>query len=86
MKKTALTGFTAGMALMLKYQRMRLTFDELATELGLSVGTLYNLHSADALPVPTYKEGAKRYCDVRDLGEYLDKKRTEAVEAFTLCA
>lgn len=74
--------FTAAMALMLKYQRMRLTLEEVAAELGLAKNTLYNLIAAGEFPVPTYVDGKRRYADVRDVGEYLDRKREEAVTAF----
>lgn len=74
--------FTAGMALMLKYQRMRLTLDELSQELGLAKNTLYNLISAGQCPVPTYAEGNRRFADVRDVGEFLDRQRNAAIKAF----
>lgn len=74
--------FTAAMALMLKYQRLRLTLEEVAAELGLAKNTLYNLIAAEEFPVPTYVDGKRRYADVRDVGEYLDRMRAEALAAF----
>lgn len=74
--------FTAAMALMLKYQRMRLTLEEVAAELGLAKNTLYNLIAAEEFPVPTYLDGKRRYADVRAVGEYLDRRHEEAAAAF----
>lgn len=74
--------FTAAMALMLKYQRMRLNLEEVAAELGLAKNTLYNLIAAEDFPVPTYLDGKRRYADVRDVGEYLDRMREAAVDEW----
>ncbi len=74
--------FTAAMALMLKYQRLRLTLEEVAGELDIARNTAYNMRSAGTFPVPTYLEGNRRYADVRDVGAYLDQRREEAVMAF----
>lgn len=74
--------FTAAMALMLKYQRLRLTFEEAANELGYMVGTAYNLRSAGRFPVPVQKERGVLWADVRDVGEHLDKKRADALAEF----
>lgn len=74
--------FTAAMALMLKYQRMRLTMDEVADELGIARNTLANQRARGDDIVPTYLEGNRRYADVRDVGEYLDRQRAAARVAF----
>ena len=74
--------WSASMALMLKYQRVRITLDELANELGRARNTLYNELAAGTLCVPTYIEGRTRYADVRDVGAYLDAQRNAALAAF----
>lgn len=74
--------FTAAMALMLKYGRLRLSLEEIAAELGLARNTLYNLRASGECPVPTYIEGNRVYADVRDVGAHLDQCREEAVSAF----
>ena len=70
--------FSAAMALMLKYQRMRLTVSEVAAELGIAVNTIYNRRAQGDFGVPTYEDGGKVFADVRDLGDYLDRLREEA--------
>lgn len=56
----------------------RLSVQRLAEVLGIAEGTIYNQISAEAFPIPTYKEGKARWADVRDVAEYLDMMRAEA--------
>lgn len=65
--------------LYLKYDRVRLTIDETAHELGLKAGTVRNQISDGSFPIPTYIEGRNRYVDVRAMGKYLDDKYAEAL-------
>ena len=73
-----------GAALLLanKYNRMRLTMDELAAELGRARDTISNQIGAGTLCVPTYIEGRTRFADVRAVGAYLDQQHEAALEAF----
>ena len=71
----------AAIMLYLKYDRVRLTVDETARELGISPGTVRNQISDGSFPVPTYTEGRSRFIDVRALGKYLDAKYAEATSA-----
>ena len=56
----------------------RLTMDDLAAVLSLEPRTLYNQASAGTLGVATYKDGAKRFADIRDVAAYLDECRGRA--------
>lgn len=75
---------TAATAIILymRYGRMRLTMEELATELGIKEGSLRNLISDNKCAVATYTEGRNRYADVRTVGEYLDQRYREASKAM----
>lgn len=69
--------------LYLKYNRVRLSVDEVANELGIKVGTLRNQISDGSCPVPSYREGRNRYIDVRALGKYLDERHAKALDNLT---
>lgn len=56
----------------------RLNLEQLAEVLDSSVNTFYNQLAAGTFPIPTYKEGTKRFADVRDVATYLDERREEA--------
>ncbi len=72
----------AATMLYMKYDRVRLTVDEAARELGLKPGTVRNQISDGSFPVPTYTEGRNRYVDVRALGEYLDQRHAQALASL----
>ena len=59
----------------------RLTIDQLAEVLDLEPRTIYNQVSAGSLGIPTYKDGAKRFADIRDVSAYLDECRGRAKAA-----
>jgi hypothetical protein len=57
---------------------VRLDFTQLADVLGLGVGRLRSFnagfpHSAQVLPIKSYKAGGRRFVDFRDLAAYLDR-------------
>lgn len=64
--------------LVMQYGRPRLSMKELAEVLGLSVTYVNNVAASGGLPVKTYLEGNRRWADVRDVGEYLDRMHEEA--------
>ncbi len=70
--------WTATTAILLNYGRPRLNMKELAEVLGLSLTYVNNVAASGGLAVKTYVEGGRRWADVRDVGEYLDRKREEA--------
>ncbi len=51
---------------------LRLSMDQLAEAMGMARNSIYNQISAGTFPVPTYLDGG-RYCDYRDLADYLDE-------------
>ena len=56
----------------------RLGVSELADVLGISAGTLHNRLYRGQIDLATYLDGGKRYADVRDVADYLDKLRATA--------
>ncbi|MDR6583422.1 hypothetical protein HBH1_04377 [Herbaspirillum sp. BH-1] len=74
----------AQMFLVMKYERMTMTLAEVCEEISLEVGTAHNKISAGTFPIPTRKEGRNRVADVRDVGDYLDRQRQEAKEAYEM--
>jgi Pyocin activator protein PrtN. len=72
----------AATMLYLKYDRVRLTVEEVAHELGIKPGTVRNQISEGSFPVPSYVEGRNRFIDVRALGQYLDERHTEALASL----
>jgi hypothetical protein len=72
----------AATMLYLKYDRVRLTVEEVAHELGLKAGSIRNQISDGVFPVPSYVEGRNRYVDVRALGQYLDERHEEALASL----
>jgi len=51
---------------------LRLTMEQLADVLGLNRGSVYNLAASGELPVPTYKEGTRRFASYDAVADYLD--------------
>jgi hypothetical protein len=70
--------WTATTAILLNYGRPRIAMKELAEVLGYSLTYVNNVAASGGLPVKTYLEGGRRWADVRDVGEYLDRMREEA--------
>lgn len=65
---------------------LRLDLEALAKVLDTTAPNLRRRISADDFEIPTYLDGGKRWADVRDVAEYLDKRRAEARQAFTSLA
>jgi predicted site-specific integrase-resolvase len=57
---------------------MRLTMEQLAEALAISVHTLRNQISAGHIPVKTYRVQGRRFADFRDVAAYLDQCRAQA--------
>lgn len=72
----------AATMLYMKYDRVRLTIDEVAHELGMKSGTVRNQISDGSFPIPSYIEGRNRFVDVRALGKYLDERHAEALSSL----
>ena len=70
--------WSATTALLLNYGRPRLSMRELSEVLGITYTYINNVAASGGCPVKTYVEGGKRWADIRDVGEYLDRKREEA--------
>lgn len=64
--------------LLLERYGARMTMDQLASELGMSRGSVYNQVSAGTLPVPTYLDAGKRWADSRDVAAHFDACRARA--------
>jgi hypothetical protein len=54
---------------------LRLTVEQLGKALCLAPQTIYNKIAKGEFNVPTYVDGGKRYCDYRDVAQYLDSLR-----------
>lgn len=72
----------AATMLYLKYDRVRLTVDEVAQELGMKPGSVRNQISDGTFPVASYVEGRNRFVDIRALGQYLDQRHEEALASL----
>lgn len=57
---------------------LRLTVDQLGECIGLARSTIYNQIVKGEFQIPTYLDGAKRFCDYRDVATYLDACRDRA--------
>lgn len=57
---------------------LRLSMEQLAAELGMSRGGLYNQISAGSFPIATYVEANRRWADVRDVAAHFDRQRDAA--------
>lgn len=53
----------------------RLSVDDLCSVLGLTKSTINNQISAQAFPIPTYREFGRRWADYRDVDAYLERCR-----------
>ena len=65
-----------------KYSKLTLTLPEVCEELSLAVGTAHNMLSLKRFPIPMRKVGRNLIADIRDVGEYFDRERQLAREAF----
>lgn len=58
---------------------LRLSLKQLEEIVGLKEGTIRNQIAARTFKIVTYKDGAGRWADARDVAAYLDKCREDAV-------
>jgi len=65
-------------AYMLERYGLRLNIEQMAEVLGMSPGAVRNQVSAETFPLPTYLDGGRRWCDYRDVADYLDSCRERA--------
>jgi excisionase family DNA binding protein len=56
----------------------RLTMEQVAEVLKLSVGTVYNLASSGELRIATYKDSNRRFASYQAVADYLDLIDEEA--------
>lgn len=56
-------------------KKFRLTTAELAVVLNIDAGTIRNKSINNTFPVHTYIDGRQRFADIRDVADYLDRKR-----------
>jgi hypothetical protein len=59
-------------------KQAHLSIASVAILLGCAEQSIRNAISKNTFPIISSKEGAKRYCDVRDVAMYLDSKRKVA--------
>jgi hypothetical protein len=57
---------------------IRLTIEQLAQLLDITPHTVYNLVALGEFPIPTYKEGKRRFASYDAVADYLDAKADEA--------
>lgn len=65
-------------AYLLEQHGPRLDMAALARVLGVAKGSLTNRIYRGELDLPTYMDGGKRFADVRDVADYLDRMRRRA--------
>ena len=68
------------MVLIEKYG-LRVDLDRLADILETTPPNLRRKISTSTFEIPTYIDGGKRWADIRDVAEYLDRLRQEARQA-----
>ena len=69
-------------ALLFEKYGPRLTMEQLAAVLGIHPASIYNLLSSGELPIPTYKEGSRRFAACDAVAQYLDgMAKTAKVQA-----
>ena len=56
----------------------RLSVEQIAESMGLTVAAVHRRISDGTLNVPTYLDSGKRWADARDVAEYFDAMRAEA--------
>lgn len=57
---------------------VRLDSKQLADLLSMTPGAVLNRISDGDFPIPTYKDGGKRFADYRDVAAYIDNCRPRA--------
>ena len=57
---------------------MRLSMEQLAEVLDVTPNTLYNMITAGEMPIPTYKEGKRRFAAYDAVADYLDGMAAQA--------
>lgn len=67
----------AQMVLIEKYG-LRVDLDRLAVILETTAPNLRRKISEATFEIPTYIDGGKRWADIRDVADYLDRRRQEA--------
>lgn len=72
-----MSSLVAQMVLIERYG-VRLTMEQLAKELGMARGSVYNQISAGSFSIPTYMDAGKRWADCRDLAAHFDACRERA--------
>jgi len=65
------------MVLIEKYG-LRVDLERLAVILDTTPPNIRRKISEDSFEIPTYVDGNKRWADIRDVAEYLDRRREEA--------
>lgn len=72
--------------LLAEFQKSRISLKELADFMGVTFETAQNQRALGRLPIPTYKEGARVYADIRDIAAYLDTMREQAIDTLSAAA
>jgi|688.fasta_scaffold1121758_2 hypothetical protein len=65
-------------AFLMERYGLRLTLDQVAEVLGMSVGAVRNQISKRTFPIPTYSDQGRRWADAQDVAEYVDQCRQRA--------
>lgn len=65
------------MVLIEKYG-LRVDLEQLATILDTTAPNIRRRMSEHTFEIPTYLDGGRRWADVRDVADYLDRRREEA--------
>lgn len=68
----------------MKYKTLTITFSQACDELGINPNTGFNQVSRGEFPIPSRIQGKRRVVDIRDLGEYVERQRKDARNAFGL--
>lgn len=74
----------AQMVLIEKYG-LRANLDQLSAILETTTPNIRRKISEATFEIPTYLDGGKRWADIRDVAEYLDRRRQEARQAHGAC-
>lgn len=62
-----------------RYDTCAITFADVCREIGIAYNTGANQLALKQFPVPTYLQGRHRFTHIRDLANYLESKRVDAV-------
>jgi|15BtaG_2_1085339.scaffolds.fasta_scaffold120596_1 predicted DNA-binding transcriptional regulator AlpA len=58
-----------------QYKKLSFNIAELSMITGLGKQHIYNQISRKEFAIPTYREGGRRFADIRDVASYLDSRR-----------